>query len=126
MPTSGIAAVLQEASLVGAFRDGHRMLHRSTGLGKALLNERQSAKGDVLCLAPPPGAGRHGPRPGAAAAQDALSFSPALAVTALHGIDGRSLDVKPEGGTRALQRLQVVRMRVRARRLVEIRGSRGR
>ncbi|MFJ9242744.1 ArsR/SmtB family transcription factor [Streptomyces sp. NPDC101776] len=52
MSTSGIAAalhlspanasrhatVLREAGLVGSFRDGHRMLHRRTGLGEALLN----------------------------------------------------------------------------------------
>ncbi|MEV7084644.1 helix-turn-helix domain-containing protein [Streptomyces sp. NPDC093085] len=52
MSTSGIAAalhlspanasrhatVLREAGLVGSFRDGHRVLHRRTGLGEALLN----------------------------------------------------------------------------------------
>ncbi|MGW1292021.1 MULTISPECIES: ArsR/SmtB family transcription factor [unclassified Streptomyces] len=32
------AAVLREAGLVSSFRDGHRMLHRRTALGKALLN----------------------------------------------------------------------------------------
>ncbi|GAA2485111.1 ArsR/SmtB family transcription factor [Streptomyces gobitricini] len=32
------AAVLREAGLVGSFRDGHRVLHRRTGLGEALLN----------------------------------------------------------------------------------------
>ncbi|MFE9391605.1 winged helix-turn-helix domain-containing protein [Streptomyces sp. NPDC006784] len=32
------AAVLREAGLVSSFRDGHRVLHRRTALGEALLN----------------------------------------------------------------------------------------
>ncbi|MFM9442248.1 ArsR/SmtB family transcription factor [Streptomyces acidiscabies] len=58
MSTSGIAAALQvspanasrhatvlrEAGLVGSFRDGHRVLHRRTRLGEALLNGHAGAR----------------------------------------------------------------------------------